>query len=90
MAVSAIFVVLTFPGVATGPSEDFTLYPVIADPPFSGVPQVTVSVFATVEEAVGAARVAGTVVAVMLFDAAEAGEVSELAHLRKILGIEPQ
>ena len=50
------------------------MYPVIALPPVAGATQVTVSARAAVVT-VGAAGVAGTVVAVIELDALEASEV---------------
>jgi len=48
------------------PSDAAQTYEVIAEPPFAGAPQLTVS-WLTPAVAVGADGVAGTVVAVMLF-----------------------
>jgi hypothetical protein len=42
-AVSATAFELTTPRLYTGPSDDLRSYPVIADPPFDGVPQLTSS-----------------------------------------------
>ena len=57
-------------------SEDAQVYPVIADPPVAGATQETVSLSAAVVT-VGAAGVAGTVVAVIELEADEAAEVPE-------------
>ena len=58
------------------PSEDDQVYPVIVLPPFAGAVQVTISVevFDT-DDIVGAAGVAGTVVAVIDDEAEDAADV---------------
>ena len=59
-----------------GPSEDFTIYPVMALPPLLvGACQETVSWFATVEVAVIVVGVLGTVVIKIAVDAADARDV---------------
>ena len=65
-------------------SEDAQIYPVIADPPVAGAVQETTSCAFTVDETVGADIVAGTVVAVMLFDAADAVPVPEAFVARTV------
>jgi hypothetical protein len=64
----------TFPTTVTGPSEDFTRYPVIVDPPVAGAVQDTVSKLTPVV-AVGAFGAAGTVVANTPADAEDAADV---------------
>ena len=56
------------------PSDDDQAYEVIADPPFNGADQVTVS-WLTPAVAVGADGVAGTVVTVTAADAVDAADV---------------
>lgn len=62
------------PTVAPLPSEEAQVYPVIALPPVAGATQLTVSASAAVVT-VGAAGVAGTVVAVIEADAEDASEI---------------
>jgi hypothetical protein len=62
------------PTVAPFASEDAQVYPVIAEPPFAGADQETLS-WLTCVVTVGAEGVAGTVVAVIDAEAADAADV---------------